>query len=125
MGYLIELSFSLKKISNFEKVKSEIVVNAKKNNCTFYFEDFDFCKSFNCVYNFTFPDNENFLISFIRYINSINKIKIDMIGYDDKVVYASKKYLNLMNKDKAKEYISTKKYNYFKINNPNIYCAMK
>ncbi len=125
MGYLIELSFSLKKISNFDTMKSDIVVNAKKNNCTFYFEDFDFCKSFDCVYNFTFPDNENFLISFIRYINTIKKIKIDMIGYDNNVVYASNKYLKLMSKDKAKEYISSKKYNSFKINNPKIFCAMK
>jgi hypothetical protein len=105
-------------------MKSEIVATAKKNNCTFYFEDFDFCKSFNYIYNFTFPDNEQSFVSFVHHIKRF-KIKIDMIGYDDKVIYASKKYLKLMNKDKAREYISSKKYNYFKINNPEIYCAMK
>jgi len=125
MGYLIELSFSLKNISDLDILKGNIVANAKKNNCSFYFEDFDFNKTFDCVYNFTFPDNEKNLISFIRFINTINKTKIDMIGYEDGVIYASKKYLNMMNKTKAMDYINNKKYNSFKINNPNIYRALK
>ena len=48
-----------------------------------------------------------------------------MIGYEDGVIYASKKYLNMMNKTKAMDYINNKKYNSFKINNPNIYRALK
>ena len=125
MGYLIELSFSLKNISNFDTMKSNIVANAKKNNCSFYFEDYDFYKTFDCIYNFTFPDNEKYLISFICFINQQKKIKVDMIGYDDKIIFASNKYLKSMNKDKAKDYIVAKKYNSFKINNPNIFHALK
>ena len=53
------------------------------------------------------------------------KIKIDMVGYDDKIIFASNKYLKTMNKDKAKDYIVAKKYNSFKINNPNIFHALK
>ena len=65
-------------------MKSGIVANAKKNNCSFYFEDYDFYKSFDCIYNFTFPDNEKYLISFIHFINGYKKIYHFMHGNNKK-----------------------------------------
>ena len=41
MGYLIELSFSLKNLSNLEKFITKFLDNAEKNNCDFYYQDFE------------------------------------------------------------------------------------
>ena len=60
MGYLIELSFSLKNVQNHQDLITEILDKAEKNNCDFYFKDFEFSKKNTlCVYNIRFDFEEN------------------------------------------------------------------
>lgn len=128
MGYLIELSFSLKNVQNHEELITDILDKAEKNNCDFYFKDFEFFnKNTLCVYNITF-NFENNIISFIRYIRNIKNIKIDLLGIENKkldILFASKKYLNKIDKNIANQYLKDKKDGYLKHLSPSIYSALK
>tara|TARA_B100000424_G_scaffold271411_1_gene274002 strand:- start:55 stop:447 length:393 start_codon:yes stop_codon:yes gene_type:complete len=128
MGYLIELSFSLKNVQNHQDLITEILDKAEKNNCDFYFKDFEFSKKNTlCVYNIRF-DFENNIISFIRYLRNYKKIKIDYLGIENSkldTLFASKKYLNKMDKDTALQYLKNKKNGFLKELSPSIYSALK
>ena len=128
MGYLIELSFSLKNVQNHQDLITEILDKAEKNNCDFYFKDFEFSKKNTlCVYNIRF-DFENNIISFIRYLRNYKKIKIDYLGIENSkldTLFASKKYLNKMDKDTALQYLKNKKNGFLKQLSPSIYTALK
>jgi len=127
MGYLIELSFSLKRLSNHEDFITNFLDKAKKNNCDFYFKDFEIInKNTFCIYNISF-DLEDNIISFIRYIRNIKKIKIDFLGIENNkfdILFASKKYLNKMDKYKAIQYLKNKKNGSLKELSPLIYKAL-
>jgi hypothetical protein len=128
MGYLIELSFSLKNVQNHQDLITNILDKAEKNNCEFYFKDFEFSnKNTLCIYSIQFG-LENNMIAFIRYIRNQKKIKIDLLGIENTrldILFASKKYLHTMNKDKAIEYLKNKKNGSLKELSPSIYSALK
>lgn len=128
MGYLIELSFSLKNVQNHQDLITNILDKAEKNNCEFYFKDFEFSnKNTLCIYSIRFG-LENNMIAFIRYIRNQKKIKIDLLGIENTrldILFASKKYLHTMNKDKAIEYLKNKKNGSLKELSPSIYSALK
>tara|TARA_B100001029_G_C14948703_1_gene387486 strand:+ start:466 stop:852 length:387 start_codon:yes stop_codon:yes gene_type:complete len=128
MGYNIELSIPFKYFNNFTNVKSNIMEQSKKNNCELFFEDFSTTsKKKYCVLSFTFPTELN-TINFLKYIQEIKKIKIESISTSDlvcKLIYASRQYINIMDKDKAKEFLDDKKKgNLYKIA-PNIFNILK
>ena len=108
MGYLIELSFSLKNLSNHEDFITNFLDKAEKNNCDFYFKDFEIInKNTICIYNISFNFEDN-IVSFIKHIRNKKKIKIDFLGIENKnfdIIFASRKYLHKMSKDKALEYL--------------------
>ena len=63
---------------------------------------------------FLFGDHEENVGKFIENIKKIRYVNIESIGYDNcifKLMYASKKYLNIMDKYKAKEYIEKRRNN--------------
>ena len=58
-----------------------------------------------------FPDDDANLISFINSIKKNKKVHIEMLSYENltySLMYASKKYLNLMEKEEAKSYLKLK-----------------
>mgnify|MGYP006906474234 FL=1 len=60
----------------------------------------------------TFEDNPIEIGKFIRKIKTNRSISIECISYEDTVtdlLYASKQYLNIMEKSKVKEYLEKKK----------------
>ena len=62
--------------------------------------------------SFIFEDDEENVAKFIENIKKIRYVNIESIGYDNcifKLMYASKKYLNIMDKYKAKEYLQQKR----------------
>ena len=64
------------------------------------------------VMTFVFEEDDNNVALFIRKIKKNKNIKIESISYDNcifKLMYASKKYLNIMEKCKAKEYLEQKR----------------
>ena len=66
------------------------------------------------VMTYLFEDNENDIAKFVKQIKLMKHINIESISYDNcvfKMMYASKKYLNIMEKGKAKEYLEKKRNN--------------
>ena len=63
----------------------------------------------HCVITFLFSEHDELLSNFIRFSKSIKSVSIESLGYDNviyKLMYASKKYLNMMEKEKVVEYIN-------------------
>jgi hypothetical protein len=123
MGYNIEISFNLEKVSNGMEFKENIHKLASNYKCTnFYmYEDTDFYAKFKRVHGImvvNFPEIEfdNF-ISFIRTIKKTKNCAIECIYNDSvasKLIYASGYYLTIINKQKAidyKTYIKDKNFN--------------
>ena len=111
MGYIIELSIVIKKLTNFAQKKHLILDNAKKNNYTDYNEHSEYInKKYKYILTFNF-DNESDLLKFISFVKNTPKIYIESIFMekDNTLIYASTQYIKIMEPEKAKEYINKKK----------------
>ena len=120
MGFLIELSFNINKVSNFIKTKQMILKIAEKYNKTFSYNNHEIMGKNRTIFRnhyvmtYLFEDNENDIAKFVKQIKLMKHINIESISYDNcvfKMMYASKKYLNIMEKSKAKEYLEKKRNN--------------
>ena len=119
MGFLIELSFDINKVSNFIQTKDIILKMAEKYNKTFSYNNHEIMGKNRTIFRnhyvmtYLFED-ENEIAKFIKQIKLMKHIYIESISYDNcvfKMMYASKKYLNIMEKGKAKEYLEKKRNN--------------
>ena len=66
----------------------------------------------NCIINLTFDNNTVDIMKFIRFIKKNKKFYIENVGFEDsdyELLYASKQYLNIMEKAEAKYYIKRRK----------------
>ena len=120
MGFLIELSFNINKVSNFIQTKEMILKIAEKYNKTFSYNNHEIMGKNRTIFRnhyvmtYLFEDDENDIVKFIKQIKLMKHIYIESISYDDcvfKMMYASKKYLNIMEKHKAREYLEKKRNN--------------
>jgi len=127
MGFFIELSFSLSN-TNFTEVKKNIIDKSIELRSDFYYQHIEYCKKKSSqILSFTFPDHDEIFVEFIYYIKKIPYVFIETAGIDDvifKQLYASKKYLSLMENEKSKEYITYKKNGTLKAYNPFVYSAL-
>ena len=112
MGYRIEVSLALKNLTSFTETKHKIVDKSKKNNCVYFYENYEKNKKKQkLIYTFIFEE-ENDIVSFIRYIKDTPKVYIDSIYMEDPTVillYASKEYIKIMDRDKVNDYLQKKK----------------
>ena len=120
MGYLIELSFNINKVTNFIQTKETILKIAETHNKIFSYNNHEIMGKNRTIFRnhyvmtYLFEDNEIEVAKFIKKIKLMKHINIESISYDNcilKMMYASKKYLNIMDKDKAKEYLEKKRNN--------------
>lgn len=132
MTYFLELSINLKKHTN-SNIKKEIIETAYMHKCNYHTDMYEFSgrrRQFfrnHYVLSFHFTDNTELLCDFIRYIKKKNSIYVENIAYDDvvyKTIYASKTYLNLMQKEFALKYINEKKNGTLQENNPLIFSLL-
>ena len=68
----------------------------------------------HCILTFTFRDHKELIVAFIKFVKKMSCVSIESFGYDDtifKLMYASKKYLNMMDKYSAKQYLEDRKNN--------------
>ena len=88
MGYIIELSIVIKKLTNFEK-KAFDIRQCQKNNYTDYIEHCEYeNKKYKYILTFYF-DDENDLLKFISFIKNTPK-NIYRIYF-----YGKRQYINL------------------------------
>ena len=120
MGFLIELSFNINKVTNFIQTKETILKIAETHNKIFSYNNHEIMGKNRTIFRnhyvmtYLFEDNEIEVAKFIKKIKLMKHINIESISYDNcvlKMMYASKKYLNIMDKDKAKEYLEKKRNN--------------
>ena len=114
MAYQIEISVNLNKNTNLSEIKNLII--EKANNCKVedYYTMYEHMgknrKIYrnHCILVFMFQEHDELLAEFIRYAKKFKNISIESIGFDKgkfELIYASKKYLNMMEKDFAQKYI--------------------
>ena len=120
MGYLVELSIPIVNFENLIAKKTEIINNAMKKHCEFYYENSEHYtigngrhkkNENNTILSFHFPDKEDKVISFIRFIKEQKKIYIDCIAYDNikfVLLWGSKKYFLHNGKNLKKVYLKNK-----------------
>ena len=120
MGFLIELSFHINKVSNFLRTKETIIGLSEKHNKIFSYNNHEIMGKNRTIFRnhyvmtFLLEENEEEVASFIRAVKLIKHVNIESVSYDNcilKLMYASKKYLNIMEKGKAKEYLENKRNN--------------
>ena len=66
----------------------------------------------HCILTFIFEEHIELVSEFIRFVKKIKTINIESVSYDNaifKLIYASKKYLNFMEKEFALKYIEDRR----------------
>lgn len=120
MGFFIEISFDVIKSNNFIDLKKNIIELADKSKKEFFYVNHEIMGKNRRIYrnhyvmSFLFGDNEELVADFIRDVKKLKIVNIESVGYDNcvfKLMYASRKYLNIMDKFKAKEYLQKKREN--------------
>ena len=118
MSYRLEVALNLKHRGDALMLKTEIVKQAEESRCELYYQDFEFeGKKRQFVRNhlffiFFFPEDPKYIINFLYLLKKRKYVYIESVGFDNAkftLLYASKKYLNMMDKYKAKEYLSSRK----------------
>ena len=118
MSYRIEVAINLKHRGDALKLKNEIIEKASESRCELYYQDFEFeGKKRHCTRNhlfiiFFFPEEPKYIINFLHLLKKRKYAYIESVGFDNckfTLLYASKKYLNMMDKYKVKEYLLNRK----------------
>jgi hypothetical protein len=118
MVYNIELSLKVKQQSNITTTTNNIIEESYNYACTNHYVNYEYIYKKkivirnNCVISLTFEDNPIEISKFIRKLKTNRTINIECISHEDTVtelLYASKQYLNIMEKSKMKEYLEKKK----------------
>ena len=120
MTYQMEISVNLNKVTNLSEIKSLLINKAEECKVEDYYTMFEhFGKNRHiyrnhCILTFLFTENDELLAEFINYSKKIKNISIESVGLDKglfKLMYASKKYLNMMEREYVEKYINLRKQN--------------
>ena len=113
MAYIIELSFDLRKKSNLTETKTIFENNALKHGCERFYYNYEISgmgrtiKREHYVMTFIFEENEIEVAKFLKFVKKEKNINIESVVYEDtmvKLMYASRSYLNMVEKEFAKLY---------------------
>ena len=113
MGYQIEIAFDLRVVGSVTWLQNELVRKAEKNNCEMHYINYEVegvrrtIRRNHAVMTFLFPSDPIHIIKFVRFVREFKDAHIESISCDDHkcvLVYASKKYLAMMDADCAKKY---------------------
>lgn len=118
MGYNIEISFNVLKLTSVTKIVDDVKELAEKHCCTYCYNDYDFDYKTQyqrshgiIVLNFSHP-NIHLLIDFLRSIRKSEGLYIEVI-YDEttsSILYASQYYITQkMEKNLAKTFSKNKR----------------
>lgn len=120
MGYNIEISFDLYKNSSITELKYNLIEIAENNYChpyddnlsSFYEMEYGLTtaeKRNHCVMTFNFDNSKIIhLIKFLKTIKNLKPFHIESIYDDTKIIYASRYYQSIMDKNLSKKYKTQK-----------------
>jgi len=118
MVYQIEVSVNLNKVTNLTEIKNMLLSKAEECKLEDFYTMFEHIGKNrqiyrnHCVLVFLFIENDELLADFIRYTKNIKYVSIECVGLDKgkfELIYASKKYLNMMEKEFAQKYLVRKR----------------
>ena len=118
MSYRLEVAFNLGHVGSITQLRDDIILIAENYGCEHSYTDIEYegyrrtATRNHVVMILYFPENPKHIINFINFIKKNRKLYIESMGFDDCIftlLYASKIYLNMMDKYKVKEYLSNKK----------------
>jgi hypothetical protein len=118
MSYQIEISVNLKKCKNLSEISNKIIEKAEQCQLMNYYKNYEHIgenrKVYrnHCIITLKFMEHDELLAEFIKYIKNMKNAKIESVGFDDfvfKLMYASKNYLNIMEKEFSENYINLKR----------------
>ena len=120
MTYQIEIGIDLNKITNLSEIKKLLVTKATQCKMEDYYLIYEHIgknrKIYrnHCVISFLFTEHDELLADFIRYVKKFKNISIESVGLDNckfELMYASKKYLNIMEREFVENYLVLKRAN--------------
>ena len=118
MTYLIELSYNLSKNTNLNDTINKLLTKAENCRLEKFYKNFEFMGKNrriirnHCILTFMFEEHIELVSEFIRFVKKIKTVNIESVSYDNavfKLIYASKKYLNFMEKEFALKYIQDRR----------------
>ena len=113
MGYQIDVAFDMRIVGSMTNLYDMFVKKAEKTNCEMYYMNYEFdgigrtIVRNHSVMTFIFPPEEEYIIKFIRFVREFRDARIESITTDDikcTLIYASSKYLSMMDKGHVKTY---------------------
>ena len=118
MSYLIELSYNLSKNTSLNQTITLLLNKAENCRLEKFYKNYEFMGKNrrvirnHCILTFIFEEHIELVSEFIRFVKKIKTINIESVSYDNaifKLIYASKKYLNFMEKEYALKYIEDRR----------------
>lgn len=118
MTYLIELSYNLSKNTNLNETINKLLTKAENCRLENFYKNYEFMGKNrtiirnHCILTFIFEEHMELVSEFIRYAKKLKIVNIESVSYDNaifKLIYASKKYLNFMEKEFALKYIQDRR----------------
>ena len=118
MTYLIELSYNLSKNTNLNETINKLLKKAAMCRLENFYKNYEFMGKNrkiirnHCVLTFIFEEHMELVSEFIQFVKKLKVINIESVSYDNtvfKIIYASKKYLNFMEKEFALKYIKDRR----------------
>jgi len=118
MSYRLEVAFNLRHAGSLTELRDEVMLIAENYGCEHSYIDIEFqgrrrtVMRNHVVMILYFPEDPKRVINFLSFIKKNRQLYIESIGFDNctfTLLYASKLYLNMMDKYKKKEYLENKK----------------
>lgn len=118
MTYLVELSYNLSKNTNLNDTTNKLLTKAENCRLLSFYKNYEFMGKNrrvirnHCILTFSFEEHMELVSEFIRFSKKMKAIHIESVSYDNavfKMIYASKKYLNFMEKEFALKYIKDRR----------------
>ena len=118
MTYLIELSYNLSKNTSLNQTVSALLNKAENCRLEHFYQNYEYMGKNrkiirnHCILTFMFEEHIELVSEFIRFVKRLKTVNIESVSYDNaifKLIYASKKYLNFMEKEFALKYIEDRR----------------
>ena len=113
MGYQIDVAFDMRIVGTMTNLYDMFVKKAEKNNCEMHYINYEMdgigrtIVRNHSVMTFIFPPDKEYIINFVRFVREFRDARIESITTDDIkciLIYASSKYLSMMDTWHAKKY---------------------